>query len=152
MRCDLEELMPNYKKIHHIAYVVRDLEAALKTYEDLLGMKVVERGTVEHRGIELALIKMGETLIELIMPARSDSPVQQYLDEHGEGFFHIALEVDNIESALAELESRGLRFTEKPRPGFRNWRVAFIDPSLTHGVLTQLLEPAQGGDPYSSGS
>lgn len=137
--------MPKYKKIHHIAYVVRDLEAALKTYENQLGMKVVERGCLENRGVEIALIKMGETLIELIMPVRSDSPVQRYLDDHGEGFFHIALEVDDIESASAELETQGVRFTERPRVAFKNWRVAFIDPSHTHGVLTQLLETSQEG-------
>lgn len=108
-----------YKKIHHLAYVVRDLGAALKTYRDQLGMTVIERGQLENRGVELALIKVGETFIELIMPVDLGSPVQRYLEEHGEGFFHIALEVDDIERCMAELEGRGVKFTERPRVGFK---------------------------------
>ena len=139
-----------YKKIHHLAYVVRDLDAALKTYRDQLGMTVIERGRLENRGVELALIKVGETLIELIMPVDVGGPVQRYLEEHGEGFFHIALEVDDIERCMAELEDRGVKFTERPRVGFKNWRVAFIDPSCTHGLHTQLLEPNRENEAHKN--
>jgi len=79
------------------------------------------------------------------MPVDSESPVQRYLGEHGEGFFRIALEVDDIEGQTAELESRGVKFTERVRVAFNNWRVAFINPTFTYGVHAQLLEPARLG-------
>jgi methylmalonyl-CoA epimerase len=54
---------------------------------------------------------------------------------------HVALRVDDIEAALAELKARGVRLIdETPRPGAHGSRVAFIHPASTQGVLVELVE------------
>ena len=129
-----------FGRIHHIAYAVRDLKKAMSLYRDTLGMTIVDRDHLASRQVDVALMQVGETIIELVAPTSPESPVQAYLDKNGEGFFHIAYQVKDIQLAMKALEKCGVRFKEQPRPGLRKWRVAFLDTALTNGVETQLIE------------
>ncbi|GAW92334.1 VOC family protein [Calderihabitans maritimus] len=130
------------KRIHHIAFVFHDLDKAIELFEKLFAIKINSRQLLPSRGVEVATFPIGETIIELITPVRKDSPVKEYLDKHGEGFFHIAFEEDNIEGKLAYLRQQGFEFLDKsPRKALNNWRVAFLDPKQTFGIHLQIVEP-----------
>lgn len=130
------------KKIHHIDYVVRDLDRAVETFRRVSGIEPHGREHLAERGIDLARFLIGETWIILVQPVSPDSPVQAFLDRHGEGFFHIAYEVDDVERAAAEVRDRGIRpVNEVPRRGVEGWKLVDLEIEDTLGVMTQLVEP-----------
>ena len=78
---------------------------------------------------------------ELLEPTGEDSPISKFLEKRGPGIHHIAVEVDDIEAALAKLKARGVRLIdETPRTGAESCLVAFVHPSSTGGVLLELVQ------------
>ena len=129
--------------IDHVGVAVDDLEAALALYRDTLGMPLVHRETVPEQGVEAALLDVGESHIELLSPLGPDTAVGKFLARRGPGLHHVAYRVDSVEDALAALAEAGMRLIdEQPRIGIRNSRVAFVHPSSTGGVLTEIVQPA----------
>jgi methylmalonyl-CoA epimerase len=131
-------------KIDHIGIAVRSLADAVKVYENTLGLKVSDYETVEDQGVNLAMIPLGESRIELLEPLHAQSPVEKFMAKRGEGIHHIAVSVDNIEEALARFKAAGARLIDAvPRRGAHNSKIAFIHPSSTNGVLLELVEHAK---------
>lgn len=129
--------------VDHVGVAVDDLEAALALYRDTLGMPLVHRETVTEQGLEAALLDVGESHIELLAPLGPDTVVGKFLARKGPGLHHVAYRVESVEEALAALSKAGMRLIdEQPRTGIRNSRVAFIHPSSTGGVLTEIVQPA----------
>ena len=129
--------------VDHVGVAVDDLEAALALYRDTLGMPLVHRETVTEQGVEAALLDVGESHIELLSPLGPDTAVGKFLARKGPGLHHVAYRVDSVEDALAALSKAGMRLIdERPRTGIRNSRVAFVHPSSTGGVLTEIVQPA----------
>jgi len=128
------------KKVHHIAYLVRDLDRAVEFYTEVFKVKVYKRQFFEPRGIEVALFYVGDVLFELIQPVKEGTRAYDYLQEHGEGFFHIAFEVEDIEWSLKEAERNGASLLHsRPIPGIE-WDVAWLDLESTMGVYTQFVK------------
>ena len=131
-------------KIDHIGIAVRSLADAVKVYETTLGLKVSGYETVEDQGVNLAMIPLGDSRIELLEPLHAQSPVEKFMSKRGEGIHHIAVAVDDIEEALARFKASGARLIDEvPRRGAHNSRIAFIHPSSTNGVLLELVEHAK---------
>ena len=129
------------KKIYHLGYAVEDIEAASRFYEEHFGARVGEPEEVEEQGIVATMFDVGESKIELVQPTRSDSPVGKFLQKKGEGFHHVAFQVEDLEAALAQLKENGVELIdEKPRVGAGGARMAFLHPKDAHGVLTELVE------------
>lgn len=129
--------------IDHVGIAVDDLEAALALYEGTMKMTVAHRETVEDQGVEAVLLDVGSTHVELLRPLGPETAVGKFLTRRGPGLHHVAYRVDEIEAALAQLRAAGVRLIdEHPRIGIRQSRVAFLHPSSTAGVLTELVEPA----------
>lgn len=132
------------KKISHIGIAVKDLEAALPLYTDLLGLPLEGVESVPSEGVKVAFLRIGETRIELLEPLGPDSPIASFLDKKGEGIHHIALEVDGIEQRLRLLSEKGIRLIhDRPKRGAHGARIAFLHPKATGGVLYELCEPDQ---------
>lgn len=132
-------------RIDHIGVAVEDLDAALALYERALKMPVVHRETVTEQGVEAILLDVGEGHVELLKPLGPDTPVGKYLAKKGPGLHHVAYQVQDIEQTLASLQGTGLRLIdETPRVGIRGSRVAFVHPAATGGVLTEIVQPAEG--------
>lgn len=132
-------------RIDHIGVAVEDLDAALALYESALRMPVVHRETVSEQGVEAILLDVGENHVELLKPLGADTPVGKFLAKKGPGLHHVAYQVEDIEATLASLKASGLRLIdETPRTGIRGSKVAFLHPASTGGVLTEIVQPAEG--------
>ena len=129
------------EKIYHLGYAVENIEAATQFYEEHFGVRVGEPEEVEEQGIVATMFEVGESMIELVQPTRPNSPVGKFLEKRGEGFHHVAFQVDDLEAALKELKNSGVELIdEEPRIGAGGTRMAFLHPKDAHGVLTELVE------------
>lgn len=127
--------------LDHVAIAVESIAAARPLWVDVLGL---EPGAVEHvaeQKVNVLMVTAGGQRIELVEPASDDSPISRFLANRGGGIHHLAWRVDDIEAALERVRAAGLRLIdEAPRPGAHGTRTAFLHPSATGGVLTELVE------------
>ena len=131
-------------RIDHIGVAVEDLDAAMALYGGPFGLPDVHHETVPEQGVEVVLLDVGDGHVELLAPLDPDTPVGRFLDRRGPGLHHVAYAVDDIDAALQEARAAGLRLLdEQPRTGIRGSRVAFLHPSSTGGVLTEIVQPPE---------
>ena len=134
-----------FARIDHIGVAVEDLDAAIALHKSTYGMALVHRETVSEQGVEAVLFDVGENHVELLRPLSEDTPVGRFLAARGPGLHHVAYQVSDIEAALAQLKEQGARLIdETPRTGIRSSRVAFVHPKSSGGVLTEIVQPAEG--------
>lgn len=129
------------QKLHHIAIAVKDIEAALGDFVDVLGLPRTEVVFVEAQQVKATLIPVGDAEIELIEPTDPNGGVAKFLARRGEGMHHICFQVEDVDHELSDLGERGLQMIDqKSRPGLAGM-VGFIHPKATKGVLTELCTP-----------
>lgn len=128
------------KQIDHIGIAVKNLEESVAFYRDVMGLEV--SAAEEFNGMQIAFLRIGESELELLEDMTPDGAIARFVAKRGEGIQHVAYRVENIEQALDEMRAKGLRLIdERPRPGARRARVAFLHPSSTKGVLIEFVEP-----------
>ena len=129
------------KHIHHIDYVVRDLDQAVAAYQKMFQIQMEPKTRFDERGVELAWFSLDGIRIILVSPTRADSPVQKFLDEHGEGFFNIAYQVDDLDTAIEHFQHHSIGMvSDQKRSGVEAWDIIDLDLKETFGVFTQLIE------------
>jgi methylmalonyl-CoA epimerase len=134
-----------FAAIDHVGVAVDDIDETLSLFRDTLGMPLVHRETVTEQGVEAALLDVGDSHVELLQPLGPDTAVGKFLARRGPGLHHVAYRVEDVQRTLGELAAAGLKLIdEQPRSGIRGSRVAFVHPSSTGGVLTEIVEPAHG--------
>lgn len=126
-------------RIAHIGIAVESIEAILPFYRELLGMPEVPLG--DSDGARIAGLAAGDSLVELLQPDQSDSPIGKFLAKRGQGIHHICFAVDDLDGTLARCRDAGVRLIDQvPRLGAEGKRIAFLHPSSTAGVLIELSE------------
>lgn len=112
--------------IHHINFVVHNLDQACARFEETLGLEPFE--IVDHapRGARVARSHIGDSWLVLVAPYDAESVPGRYLEKHGEGFFLLSLAVDDLEDT---------------RPGILDWQVK--DVGEIYGTLFQLTKKAK---------
>ncbi|MEE9285078.1 MAG: methylmalonyl-CoA epimerase [Dehalococcoidia bacterium] len=129
------------QKLHHIAIAVKDIEAALGDYADVLGLPRTEIVFIESQQVKATLIPVGDAEIELIEPTDPEGGIAKFLERRGEAIHHICFQVPDVDHELAELEAQGCQLIDKKsRPGLAGM-VGFLHPRSTKGVLTELCTP-----------
>ena len=131
------------KRIDHVAIVVSNIERALVFYRDILGITPGEIKEVPTEQVRIAFLPMGGpggSEIELIEPTTPDSSLSKFLDKRGEGLHHICLEVDDIDTALVEMQEKGTPVLDKQPRIAAEGRAIFIHPRAANGVLLELVE------------
>jgi len=137
-----------FSRIHHVAIVVADIEAALGLYRDTLGLPVELVLPIDSDGVTIAFLPVGESKIELVQPTDETTGVARFLEKRGEGFHHVCFEVDDIDETLGDLGTRGVELIDTAaRPGAEG-PVAFLHPRSCNGVLVELIE-APGGPAWA---
>ena len=128
------------KKLDHIAVAVKSIDETLSLYTDTLGLKLIKREDVPDQGVKAALIKVGDSEIELLEPLDPNGGVARFLERNGEGMHHICLEVDDVNAELKALGEKGVQLIDKQgRPGLAGL-VGFLHPRSLHGVLIELAQ------------
>ncbi len=130
------------KRIDHVAICVRDVDEARQKWAAAFGLEGSTRELVASQKTDALLLTVGagETAVELIAP-KGNEGLEKFLDKRGPGLHHVAIEVEDIEGALAFLRGLGVKLIDEvPRLGARGHKVAFIHPSVTGGVLVELVE------------
>jgi methylmalonyl-CoA/ethylmalonyl-CoA epimerase len=132
---------PLLTEIDHVAIAVRDIEAAIAWYGEVLGAGLEHRERVEHDGVEEALLKVADSYVQLVTPVRDDSPVAKFLANRGEGLHHVGYRVADCAAALQAVKDHGGRVVDDaPRPGSRGTTVAFVHPRTSFGTLIELVQ------------
>lgn len=132
------------KKIAHIGIAVRQLEATLPFYQDVLGLKLENVEEVTSEQVRVAFLKIGETRLELLEPLSEDSPIHQHIEKRGEGIHHLALEVDDITERLNQYKESGVALIhDTPKTGAHDSQIAFLHPKAGHGVLYELCQHSE---------
>ncbi len=131
------------KRIHHINFIVKDLDRALEKYKLLFGEPVGEPELLPQRGVKLARFKVGQTWLILVQPVDDVGIPAQYLKSHGEGFFLISCQVDDVIQASNEVSQGGINvLDQRPRQGLDDWQVMDLDAESLFGANFQLVESA----------
>lgn len=132
--------------LRRVSLAVRDLTGPLAFYRDALGLKASAEMELPERGLRLVRLAAGPAEIELMQPTGSEGAVAGFIEARGEGPYHIAIEVDDLEAELQTLLARGVELIDRePRAG-PSGRIAFVHPRSTGGVLVELCEaPAAPG-------
>lgn len=127
--------------IEHIGIAVKNLEEAIKYYENVLGLKCYAIEEVKDQKVKTAFFLVGQTKLELLESTSEDGPIAKYIEKKGEGIHHLAFAVKGIGNALKEAEEKGIQLIDKaPRKGAEGLDIAFLHPKSTLGVLTELCE------------
>ena len=129
-------------KVDHIGIAVKNLEEAKKFYVEKLGMNhLPDDEVVDEQKAKVSFFPVGDSEIELLESTVPDGPIGKFIEKNGEGIHHIALRVDNVEAALADLKEKGVRLIdEKPRYGAGGAEIAFIHPKATGGILLEISQ------------
>ena len=136
-------------RIHHVAIVVRSIEASLGLYRDMFGLPLETIMDIPTDRVRIAFLGVGESKVELVEPTDETTGVARFLASKGEGFHHVCLEVDDLAADLTRLGIEGLELIDSaPRKGAEG-PVAFIHPRSCNGVLVELIE-APGGPAWSA--
>ena len=128
--------------VDHIGVAVQDLEEGKKLWSDIIGIPCTNQETVAEQKVTTTFHPTPNgSEVELLIGTAPDSPITKYIEKNGEGIQHVALRVDNIENAIADLMAKGVRMIdEKPRIGAGGAKIAFLHPKATKGVLLEICE------------
>ena len=141
------------EKIHHVGIAVRSIDERLGFWGSGLGLGEARVEEVATEKVKVAMLRVGESRIELLEPTTPDSVIARFLAERGEGIHHICFSVPDIEAALQRLKDLGHRVIgQAPRPGAGGARVAFLHPRDAGGVLIELEEEAEAGTGKETGA
>jgi methylmalonyl-CoA/ethylmalonyl-CoA epimerase len=129
------------KRIHHVGIVVPDLEKAMGLWRDLLGLSLTKSATIQDQGVKAALLKVGDSEIELLEPLNPDNGVGKFLSRRGGGLHHVCFETEDVVRELEAARAKGIQLIDqKPRPGLAGM-ICFLHPKATRGVLVEYAQP-----------
>ena len=132
-----------FTKIRAVHVAVDNVEEATKLYTDNFGLQVSKSGTLPALGIKNAILPIGDAVIELIEPLDpQQGPVAKFLQSRGGGVYMIALEVDNLDSAVQSLQEKGVRLLSADPESRAKGIPVFIHPKSTKGLLVELVQKA----------
>ncbi len=129
-----------FKGVDHVVIAVKDLDAAVGRYETIYGAPVSERREAAAAGMKMAFFRFADSYVELVSNIDETGPIAKRLADRGEGVHLIAMQVDDLEAAVASLRDKGVRLVGDPGPGNPIKGQVFIHPQETGGVLTQIVQ------------
>lgn len=136
--------MSPVKSLNHVGIAVHSIDDQRAFYEQTLGAKFEGCEDVPSQNVRVAFFRVNDVRLELLEPTDPSSAVAKFLENRGEGLHHLAFTVENIQERIDQLKAEGLRMIDDtPRQGAHHMQVAFVHPKSTHGVLTELCEPAK---------
>ncbi len=115
-----------FEYIHHVAYVVSDMEDALRVFRDTFGLELSDRRVIEgETSVEMAAFRCGPTLIEVLRPINHPA-LAEFLAEHGPGLHHVGFAVKDLAKQAEELKEKGV-YIHGPFLAGTGWKIAYFD-------------------------
>ena len=131
-------------QVDHIGIGVSDLAATKEFYKNALGMEhLPEDEVVEEQKVKVSFFPCGDAELEFLESTTPDGPIGRFIEKNGgrNGIQHVALRVDDIKAAIADLKAKGVQLIdEEPRYGAGGYAIAFLHPKATGGVLLELCQ------------
>ena len=130
--------------VDHIGVAVSDLKETQNFWTTALGLDCTGEEVVAEQKVKTSFNPTGNgSEIELLEATEEDSPIAKFIAKNGGrgGIQHIALRVDDLPAAIAELQEKGIKMIDtKPRKGAGGADIAFVHPKSTYGVLLELCQ------------
>ncbi|WP_439557869.1 methylmalonyl-CoA epimerase [Dyadobacter sp.] len=127
--------------VEHIGIAVKELAAAEKLFSALLNAQPYKQEIIESEHVATSFFKINQTKIELLEATSEDSVIARYIEKKGEGFHHVAFEVEDINAEMERLQNEGFTLlSAEPKPGADNKLVCFLHPKSTNGILIELCQ------------
>jgi len=125
--------------IEHIGIAVKNLDEAIKFYQEVFGLECYAIEEVAEQKVKTAFFMVGQTKIELLESTDPEGPIGKFIEKKGAGIHHLAFAVNDVNSALKQAESKGIVLIDKQaRKGAEGLNIGFLHPKSTFGVLTEL--------------
>ena len=127
--------------VEHIGIAIKDLEKDAPFWSKVLGIEQTKTEDVDDQGVITDIYDTGRGKIELLLSKYPDSPIGKFLKKRGPGIHHICLQVEDIEESIKALKKHGIEtIGDKSSIGAEGFKVIFIHPRSTGGVLVELAE------------
>ena len=127
--------------IEHVGIAADDLNGISDVFGDLLGLELRSREKIDDQQVITDIYDTERGKLEFLKATDDNSPIAQFIEKNGTGMHHIALIVDDIEVALNYFKERNIKLVDsKPRIGAEGYKIAFIHPGSTGGVLIELCQ------------
>jgi len=132
------------RRINHLGIAVASLDEGLAIWRDALGLEVVRTCEMPERGLQVAFLQCGETMVELLAPLGEQGEIGTFLQKRGPGIHHVCLETADLAAAGAQAEAAGVKLLGAgPTIGAEGYPVRFAHPKSTAGALVELLEKGE---------
>ena len=129
--------------VDHIGIACKDLQAG-KDLWTTIGLACTGEETVAEQKVTTTFHPTPNgSEIELLVGTADDSPIAKFIEKNGGrgGIQHIALRVDDLPAAIADLQEKGIVMIDKaPRKGAGGADIAFVHPKSAGGVLLELCQ------------
>ena len=130
-----------FTRVSHIGVIVRDIEEALDMYTSILGFSPpVFRMDIPEYGFKNAMLRIGDFGIELMETTDPNNEFGRFLERHGEGVYHVCVEVDDIDAEIQSLRARGADVLEVPSSQNVRQKRGFVRRRTTRGVLIEMIQ------------
>lgn len=137
------------EKIDHIVFLVPDLEKAAQQFSELFELNFVKAGEIKEMDVRSMIEPKG---IELVEPVQPDGLAAGVLKKRGPGFTLLSLKVPNLDQAIQEMTSKGIRLIWTSGRGklkaavfhpkdFYNIMIELVEYETEHGALTASRMP-----------
>ena len=127
--------------VEHIGIALSSNEELLNIFKNIFNLDYIGSEVIEDQGVNTDIFNISNTKIELLESISKDSPIDKYITKHGQGIHHIALIVENIEFAIEHLIVNNITMIdEKPKLGVEGYKIAFIHPKSTPGLLIEICQ------------
>ena len=127
--------------VEHIGIAIKDLEKDAPFWSKVLGIEQTKTEDVDDQGVITDIYDTGRGKIELLLSKYPDSPIGKFLKKRGPGIHHICLQVEDVEESIKVLKKHGIEtIGDKSSIGAEGFKVIFIHPRSTGGVLVELAE------------
>ncbi len=130
------------KRFMGVTIAVKDVDAAFKKYEAVLGVKpnIMKPEDFAFPGIKGGFFQVGDVLINIMSSDQPETSIYKFLETKGEGIFLISFRTDDVDAVTKDLIAKGVKLvSDKPIP-FSGGKVNFIHPKSMHGVQVEFAQ------------
>lgn len=138
-----------FVEIDHVAVVAATWDDAREVLLEKLGLELDEKRSPLPDGVYFApertnnyflKVGLGNTRVEVLIPADTTSGTARFLARNGPGLHHIGYACADVAVEAARLEQSGLRRIDiGPSPNPNRLAAAFFHPKSVNGILTELV-------------